>query len=41
MHIGLIGLGRMGNNMRARLRAKGMDVGVAGNQFGGYAVRKS
>lgn len=26
MHIGIIGLGKMGNNMRARLRAKGMDV---------------
>ncbi len=26
MHIGIIGLGRMGNNMRARLRAGGIDV---------------
>ena len=26
MHIGIIGLGKMGNNMRARLRAKGLDV---------------
>ncbi|GAB3610824.1 decarboxylating 6-phosphogluconate dehydrogenase [Humibacter ginsengiterrae] len=26
MHIGLIGLGRMGNNMRARLERKGIDV---------------
>lgn len=26
MHIGLIGLGRMGNNMRARLRDKGVEV---------------
>jgi 6-phosphogluconate dehydrogenase len=26
MHIGLIGLGKMGNNMRARLRAKGIEV---------------
>jgi 6-phosphogluconate dehydrogenase len=26
MHIGLIGLGKMGNNMRARLREKGIEV---------------
>lgn len=26
MHIGIIGLGKMGNNMRARLRAKGLEV---------------
>jgi len=26
MHIGIIGLGKMGNNMRARLRSKGIDV---------------
>jgi 6-phosphogluconate dehydrogenase len=26
MHIGLIGLGKMGNNMRARLREKGVEV---------------
>jgi 6-phosphogluconate dehydrogenase len=26
MHIGLIGLGKMGNNMRARLRQKGIEV---------------
>lgn len=26
MHIGIIGLGKMGNNMRARLRANGVDV---------------
>lgn len=26
MHIGIIGLGKMGNNMRARLRAKGVEV---------------
>ena len=26
MHIGIIGLGKMGNNMRARLRAHGVDV---------------
>jgi 6-phosphogluconate dehydrogenase len=26
MHIGIIGLGKMGNNMRARLRAKGIEV---------------
>ena len=26
MHIGIIGLGKMGNNMRARLRAQGLTV---------------
>lgn len=26
MHVGIIGLGKMGNNMRARLRAKGLEV---------------
>ena len=26
MHIGIIGLGKMGNNMRSRLRAKGVEV---------------
>ena len=26
MHIGLVGLGRMGNNMRTRLRAAGIEV---------------
>ena len=26
MHIGLIGLGKMGNNMRARLRENGVEV---------------
>jgi len=26
MHIGLVGLGKMGNNMRTRLRAKGIEV---------------
>jgi 6-phosphogluconate dehydrogenase len=26
VHIGIIGLGKMGNNMRARLRARGVDV---------------
>ncbi len=26
MHIGLIGLGRMGNNMRARLEKNGIEV---------------
>ncbi|WP_236741895.1 NAD(P)-binding domain-containing protein, partial [Mycobacteroides abscessus] len=26
MHIGLVGLGRMGNNMRARLRNAGIEV---------------
>lgn len=26
MHLGIIGLGKMGNNMRARLREKGLDV---------------
>ena len=26
MHIGIIGLGKMGNNMRARLRKKGVEV---------------
>ncbi len=26
MHIGIIGLGKMGNNMRARLRSKGVEV---------------
>ena len=26
MHIGLVGLGKMGNNMRDRLRAGGLEV---------------
>ena len=26
MHIGLVGLGKMGNNMRARLEANGIEV---------------
>ena len=26
MHIGLIGLGKMGGNMRSRLRAQGIEV---------------
>ncbi|MEQ1737700.1 MAG: NAD(P)-binding domain-containing protein, partial [Rhodoglobus sp.] len=26
MHIGIVGLGKMGNNMRARLRAAGVEV---------------
>jgi len=26
MHIGLVGLGRMGNNMRTRMRAAGIEV---------------
>ncbi len=26
MHIGLVGLGKMGNNMRTRLRANGIEV---------------
>ena len=26
MHIGIIGLGKMGNNMRARLKKKGVEI---------------